>query len=267
MIALLPALALASAAQPAAAEVEWTRLHCRVVAVNGSTVDFPFEISGSGDEQRARISGPAAAFVATGARGFRIPGLTNPLLFQVNSISGAAGHFSVALRLEHDSVAGFPVAHGSCSPTAIAAPTTAPTTLSALDAGMLQRAVAAHLPCFMLTLDGRVSRFETHLVESAGGMNRVFEPLDRTVWSGARTSPEMRVPDPPVDGSVPVRVYTIFNGGDGTPNPTGLSVGYIDPDMGTAVGLLDFVSLGTGAASNRRVAHGICAIELRREQE
>ncbi|HEX8364438.1 MAG TPA: hypothetical protein VF702_05065 [Allosphingosinicella sp.] len=263
-------LVLASQAQGAPAPVAPIRLNCRAVAVNGATMDFPFELRGDPETGEARISRDGA-FVAAAARRFRIDGLPNTLIFRLSALSRNPGTYQVTLFLEQDGARSFPIAGGYCAAGAIAAqrpspgrspPAQARATLAQLNAATLEAAAEAHLPCSMLTPDGRISRFQTHL----SGPDRVFEPLDAEIWSGPRRSRDNPAPRVPPDGSVPVVVHSIFSDGEGSVNPTGLSVGYIDPPHALAVGLHQFTYLGTGEGAEGREAFGICAFRLGRSE-
>ncbi|HYG30903.1 MAG TPA: hypothetical protein VD887_11895 [Allosphingosinicella sp.] len=246
-------LVLASQAQGAPAPVAPIRLNCRAVAVNGATMDFPFELRGDPETGEARIASGGA------------------LIFRLSALSRDPGTYQVTLFLEQDGARSFPIAGGYCAAGAIAAPPPRPgrappaparATLAQLNAATLEAAAEANLPCSMVTPDGRISRFQTYL----RGPDRVFEPLDAEIWSGPRRSRDHPAPRVPPDGSVPVVVHSIFSDGEGSVNPTGLSVGYIDPPHALAVGLHQFTYLGTGEVVEGREAFGICAFRLGRSE-
>jgi hypothetical protein len=262
--ALALALALA-AAQPSAPPDGVERLACRVVTVSGATLQFPVEVKGDPDTGEARIPKPSAAFVpASEERKFLIRDLPTNLFLDLFKLAGSPGHYVTTLFLEVDGRSGFPVAGGYCLPAGAKAATAVATNFGALTDEALVKAADDHQPCFLVTPMGRVSRFETYVVPRGREQDRVFEPLDRIIWSARRTSPETGLPPAPPTGVIPVQFWSILPTPKTSPSPNGLSMGYIEPERDLAVGTLQFIELGAGGAPGDDQAFGICAIRLQR---
>lgn len=256
MVMLAAALALAAQAAPE----QMTRLNCRAVAINGATIDFPFELQGTGDTAKARVPIGNAPFVDPLDRHFfPIRNLPNTLIFDVMPMTANPGYFEVTLHVEQGGDQGLPVAMGYCQAGPIAASREPRVTFAQLDDALVVTAAAAHGPCYLLTLTGQVSRFRTRIE----GQTRIFEPADAVIWPGRRVSVLGPSPPPHQRGGMPVYVE-FFDGQTptDTESPGGLAYHQVDQARALAVSTTFFIA--PDQPPERHNALSICAIQLRR---
>jgi hypothetical protein len=232
-----------------------TSLQCRVVAVNGATIDFPVEMKGAGAAAAARVGTGNTPFTTVRRGRFLAGNLPNQLVFQVRSHTDE-GYATATVFVEQDGMDGFPVAQGYCTNATLAPAHGAPATFGDLSETMLA-AAADQRRCFLLTLKGEVSSFWMREINE----QTRFEPLDALVWTSPRSSSPMAAAlrAPPPYGAIPGVFFTIYGDKNAPDNPVATLVTYVDPARRLGVHLLEFTWLASRENPDQN-AFGICAM-------